>query len=359
MLNIKNISINNIFKYFTCLFRRFTRTKVAIDLGTANTLIYCANEGIILNEPSVVAVTEVDGALVVIAVGDNAKKMLGRSSLEGEKKIRVVRPLKDGVISDFDLAYLMLQGFLEKAFNGSIGFLAKKVVIGTPSGATSVERRAIKESVVGYVELIPEPLAAAIGANLPIGNPSGYMIIDIGGGTTEIAVISLGDIVSCNSVKVAGDAMDEAIINIIRKTHNLIVGYTVAEYIKKHLGVALLLDLPNESLEIKGRDIFSGMPMSVFVDRKLICEALFPSCLRIVEEIKLILSNIDAILSADIMNNGIMLAGGGALLKNLDKFIMNEINITVKIAVDPLNAVVKGLGKILENKHITDIVYED
>jgi rod shape-determining protein MreB len=343
------------FKNIRRIFRRFTRTQVAIDLGTANTLIYCAKEGIVLNEPSVVAVTEIDGNLVVVAVGSNAKKMIGRSA--NGQKMRVVRPLKDGVISDFDLAYLMLKGFLDKAFDGSIGFLPKKVIIGTPSGATSVERRAIKESVEGQVELIPEPLAAAIGANLPIGNPSGHMIIDIGGGTTEIAVIALGDIVNCNSVKIAGDTMDDAIIATIRKDFHVLIGYTMAEHIKKVLGAALLLDLPNDKLEIKGRDLYTGMPKAITIDRKTICGALASACIKIIEEIKIILSGIDPVISADIMQNGIYLAGGGALLPNFDKLIEQEIGIKVFIAPDPLYAVVNGLGKILENKNVTDITY--
>lgn len=347
----------NLIKKFSKLVKKFTRTKLAIDLGTANTLIYSSKEGIILNEPSVVAVTEIDGHIKVLAVGDNAKKMLGRSSEGGDKKIKVVRPLKDGVISDFDLAHMMLQGFLKKALNTNINIFPKKIIIGTPAGATSVEKRAIKESIEGYVELIPEPLAAAIGACLPIGNTSGYMIIDIGGGTSEIAVISLGDIVNYNSVKVAGDMMDEAIINVIKKNYNLIIGYTIAENIKKSLGAALLDDLENNQLEVKGRDLYSGMPVAITIERQLIIECLFPICMRIVEEIKIILSDINPILSADIINNGIVLAGGGALLKNLDKFIYNEIGIKVIVCNDPLHAVVNGLGKILENKHITDIVY--
>jgi len=335
------------------VFRRFTRTKVAIDLGTANTLIYCVNEGVVLNEPSVVAVRELDGELVVEAVGEHAKQMIGRAP----EKMQIVRPLKDGVISNFDLAYMMLKGFLDKAFQGSIGFLPKKVIIGTPSGATSVERRAIKESVEGDVELIPEPLAAAIGAGLPIGNPSGNMVIDIGGGTTEMAVIALGGIVSCNSFKIAGDTMDEAIINIIKKNYHVLVGYTSAENIKKKLGTALLLDLNNDTMEVKGRDFITGMPKSIQIERQMVCNALSLLCLQIVEEVKITLSNIDPVLSADIMNNGITLTGGGALLTNLDVFMSRELGIKVFVAIDPLYSVVRGLGKILENKNITDITY--
>lgn len=348
--------IKNFFKRILNTFKKFTRSEVAIDLGTANTLIYCVNEGIVLNEPSVVAVTEVDGNAVVVAVGNNAKKMIGRSSNINGHKMRVVRPLKDGVISDFDLAYMMLKGFADKALESSLGIWPRRVIIGTPSGATSVERRAIKESVEGDVKLIPEPLAAAIGANLPIGTPSGHMVIDIGGGTTEMAVIALGDIVNCNSVKTAGDTMDEAIINTIKKEFNVLIGYTIAENIKKVLGAALLLDLPNDSLEIKGRDIYTGMPKNISIDRKIICKSLLPACTKIVDEIKILLSQIDPVLSADIMNNGIVLTGGGALLKNLDIFITDALGIQVTVAEDPLYSVVRGLGKILENKHITDII---
>lgn len=336
--------------------RRFTRRKIAIDLGTANTSIYCAGEGIILDEPSVVAVVEVDGELVVVAVGNNAKKMIGRSS-EKNQKMQVVRPVKDGVISDFELVRMMLDGFLKIALEGSIDFLPKKVMIGTPSGATSVERRAIKESVEGQVELIYEPLAAAIGADLPVGNPSGHMIIDIGGGTTEMAIISLGGIVTCNSVKVAGDAFDEAIINAIRKTHHVLIGYIAAENIKKTLGSALNPHPSNETLEVKGRDLLTGMPKSIVIDSQTVSKALATSCMKIVEEIKIILSSVDPTISSDIMQNGMIVTGGGALLKNLETFLTKELGIKVTIAKDPLYAVVRGLGKILENKNVTDITY--
>lgn len=344
----------NPFKKIFKFLRRFTRTEVAIDLGTANTLIYCPKEGIVINEPSVVAVREVDGELIVEAVGENAKKMLGRAP----EKIQIVRPLKDGVISNFDLAYMMLKGFLNKAFEGSISFLPKKVVIGTPSGATSVEKRAIKECVEGDVELIAEPLAAAIGADLPINTATGSMIVDIGGGTTEIAVLSLGGIVTYSSCKVAGDEMDDAIINVIRKNHHVVIGYTMAEQIKKKLGCALMLDLPNDTLDVKGRDLYTGMPKSLIIDRETICGCLNETLNKILEEVKTTLSNVQPELSADIMHHGIKITGGGALLKNIDVLFSKALEINVLIAPNPLYSVINGLGEILKDKNITKISFD-
>lgn len=342
-----------LFRHILKLFRVFTRNKIAIDLGTANTLIYCINDGIIINEPSVVAVREVDGELVVEAVGENAKKMLGRAP----DKMQIVRPLQNGVISNFDLAHMMLKGFLEKSFDGSIGLLPKKIIIGTPSGATSVEKRAIKECVEGDVELIAEPLAAAIGAKLPINQATGSMVIDIGGGTTEIAILSLGGIVTFKSCKIAGDAMDDAIITTIKKTYGITIGYTTAELIKKTLGCALMLDLPNESMEIKGKDCISGMPKSLVIFREQICNCLQETLSKIIEEVKATLSNVQADLSADIMNKGIKITGGGALLKNINILFSNFLEINVDIAENPLYSVIEGLAEVLKDKNVTKISF--
>jgi rod shape-determining protein MreB and related proteins len=338
-------------------FHKFTNNSVAIDLGTANTLIYCPNEGIVLNEPSIIAVQIIDGIPILIAVGNKAKQLSGRTA----NNYQVIRPLADGVISNFDLAYLMLKGFLKKSFYFS--FFPKRIIIGIPAGATSVDKRAIKESVEGNVELIYEPLAAAIGAGIQISKPSGSLIIDIGGGTTEIAVISAGGIVDYSSIKIAGDKMDDSIVQEIKKNYQILISYTMAENIKKTIGCVLYdpkISSPQDIMEIQGRNLFSGMPQSIQINRGFIKDVLNKICMQIIEEIKVLLGRIEPALSADIIYNGAVLTGGPALLSGLDQLISQALGgIKVRVAKDPLYSVIYGLSQILENKHITDIVYND
>lgn len=317
---------------------------IGIDLGTANTLVFIKGKGIVMREPSVVAVdVRTD---TVLAVGAEAKKMIGRTP----GSIVAVRPLKDGVIADFDITATMLKHFIKKAIKPGL-FSKPRVVICIPSGITEVERRAVEDATrqagAKDVELIEEPMAAAIGAGLPIDEPTGSMVVDIGGGTSEVAVISLGDIVAACSVRVAGDKFDEAIVSHIKKKYNLFIGERTAENIKIEIGSACPYE--NEhSIDIKGRNLIDGLPKNINVDASEIREALADPINTIVEAIKSTLEATPPELSADIIDHGIMLTGGGALLRGLDTLIARETNMPVYIAESPLDCVVDGTGKRLE-----------
>ena len=324
-------------------------TDMAIDLGTANTVVYVRGRGIVLNEPSVVALAESKGKKHVLAVGDEAKQMLGRTP----GQIQAIRPLREGVIAEFSVADDMIRSFIFKTI-GRKPLRGPMIVICVPSGATAVERKAIREAAENAnarkVFLIEEPMAAAIGAGLPVSEPSGSMIVDIGGGTTEVAVISLGNIVYSRSVRVGGDKLDEAIINYIRRNHNLLVGESSAERIKKAIGSALVPQSgEGERIEIKGRDLVHGVPKEVIVTERQIAESLAEPVSQIVEAVKVALEHTAPELAADIVDRGIVLTGGGALLKNLDKVLRQATGLPVTVAEDPLTCVEMGTGRALEN----------
>ena len=322
----------------------FTRD-IGIDLGTANTLVYLRGKGIIIREPSVVAVnTRTDQARYV---GKEAKEVIGRTP----GSIVAVRPLKDGVIADFDITTTMLQEFIRKALQGTI-FTKARVIICIPSGVTAVERRAVKEAAekagAKRVNIIEEPMAAAIGAGLPTLDATGSMIVDIGGGTSEVAVISLGGIVTSRSVRVAGDEFDKAIVNYIRRKYNLLIGERTAENIKLEIGSAF----PSEQesgMEIKGRNLLNGLPENITITSAEVRDALAEPLSRVIEAIKITLEKTPPELSADIIDQGITLAGGGALLRGLDKLINRETGMPVYVAEYPLDCVAEGTGRILEN----------
>ena len=321
---------------------------MAIDLGTANTLVYVKGRGIVLNEPSVVAIIEVKGRKHVLAVGDEAKQMLGRTP----GNIKAIRPLRDGVISDFEIAEEMIKHFIRKVHNNR-SFANPLIIVCVPSGATAVERRAIQESAEAAgarkVYLIDEPIAAAIGANLPVTEPTGSMVVDIGGGTTEVAVLSLGGIVYAKSVRVGGDMMDESIINYIRRHHNLLVGESSAERIKKEIGTAYRPDNDDgETIEIRGRDLMNGIPKEIIISQRQIAEALAEPVVAIIDAVKVVLEHIAPELAADIVDKGIVLTGGGALLRNMDVVLRHATGLPVTIAENPLSCVVLGTGKVLE-----------
>ncbi len=326
----------------------FLSSDIAIDLGTANTLVYVKGRGIILNEPSVVAISTVRGKAQVLAVGDEAKLMLGRTP----GNIQAIRPLRDGVIADFEVAEEMIKHFIRKVHNRR-SFASPQVIICVPSGSTAVERRAIKEAAESAgarrVFLIEEPMAAAIGAGLPVTEPTGSMVVDIGGGTTEVAVISLGGIVYSRSVRVGGDKLDEAIIAYIRRHHNLLVGESSAERIKKSIGSAAP---PEEGdgrmMEIKGRDLMNGVPKELIISERQIAESLAEPVAAIVEAVKVALEHTAPELAADIVDKGIVLTGGGALLSNLDHVLRYATGLPVSIADDPLSCVALGSGRALE-----------
>ena len=317
---------------------------IGIDLGTANTLVFMKGKGIIMREPSVVAVDTRN--YTVKYVGQEAKDVIGRTP----GSIVAVRPLKDGVIADFDIAASMLQIFIKKACNNSI-FARPRVVICIPSGVTEVERRAVDEAArqagAKDVELIAEPMAAAIGAGLQVEEAAGCMVVDIGGGTSEVAVISLGDIVTSCSVRTAGDDFDEAIISYIKKKYNLLIGERTAEDIKIRLGSAFPYD-EEESMDVKGRNLVDGLPKNITVTSEEIRESLADPVSAIVDAIRSTLERTPPELSADIINNGIMLTGGGALLRGLDVLINRETGMPVHVAEDPLDCVVMGTGKCLD-----------
>ena len=318
---------------------------IGIDLGTANTLVYMKGKGIIIREPSVVAVdTRTDRAKYV---GQEAKDVIGRTP----GSIVAVRPLKDGVIADFEMTTTMLQEFISKALKGSF-FTKARVVICIPSGITAVERRAVKEATENSgakrVNIIEEPMAAAIGAGLPVSEPQGSMIVDIGGGTSEVAVISLGGIVTSRSVRIAGDAFDTAIINYIKKKYNLLIGERTAENVKIAIGSAFPMEQETD-MEIKGRNLLNGLPENITVSSAEIREALAEPLSHVIEAIKVTLEKTPPELAADIIDQGITLAGGGALIRGLDKLINKETGMPVNIADSPLDCVADGTGKVLED----------
>lgn len=319
---------------------------LAIDLGTANTLVYIKGKGIVCDEPSVIVVRK--DSKKTIAVGTEAKKMLGKTPAN----IIAIRPMKDGVIADFDATGEMLKYFIKKVHNRK-SFLSPRIIIGVPSGITQVEQRAVKDAAQASgareVYLLEEPMAAAIGVGLPVGEPSGNMIVDIGGGTTDIAVISLDGIVYSKAVRVGGDKMDETITAFIKRKYNLMIGDRTAEQIKIEVGSAYPTDSLDEmTMDIKGRDLISGIPKTVSITEAEIREALAEPVTLIIDTIKVTLENTPPELAADIVDRGIVLAGGGALLRGLDILIREETGLPVFIADDPLTAVVRGVGKMLD-----------
>src|ERR1700723_883076 len=322
---------------------------MAIDLGTANTLVYVKGRGIVLNEPSVVAtITTRGGKKSVRAVGNDAKMMLGRTP----GNIEAIRPMRDGVIADFEVAEEMIKHFIRKVHNRR-SFASPQIIICVPSGSTAVERRAIQESAESAgarrVFLIEEPMAAAIGAGLPVTEPTGSMVVDIGGGTTEVAVLSLGGIVYSRSVRVGGDKMDEAIINYIRRYHNLLIGESTAERIKKEIGSACPPeDGEGRVSEIKGRDLMNGVPKEIVITERQVAESLAEPVSAILEAVKVALENTAPELAADIVDKGIVLTGGGALLRNLDLVLRHATGLPVSVAEDPLSCVALGTGRALE-----------
>lgn len=322
---------------------------MAIDLGTANTLVYVRGRGIVLNEPSVVAIEEFRGKKQVLAVGNEAKQMLGRTP----GNIHAIRPLKDGVIADFEIAEEMIKYFIRKVHNRRT-FATPMIIICVPSGSTAVERRAIQESAEAAgarkVWLIEEPMAAAIGAGLPVTEPTGSMVVDIGGGTTEVAVLSLGGIVYARSVRVGGDKMDSAIISYIRRNMNLLVGESSAERLKKEIGSACPpAKGEGRTMEIKGRDLMNGVPKEIEVSERQIADALAEPVAAIIEAVKVALENTAPELAADIVDKGIVMTGGGALLTSLDQVLRNATGLPVSVAEEPLACVAKGTGNALDN----------
>ena len=327
----------------------FFSSDMGIDLGTANTLVYVKGRGIVLNEPSVVAMETEGGKRRVRAVGDQAKAMLGRTP----GNIEAIRPLRDGVIADFEVAQYMIKHFIKKVHNRS--FASPQMVICVPSGSTAVERRAIMEAAdqagASRVRLIEEPIAAAIGAGLPVLEPQGSMIVDIGGGTTEVAVMSLGGIVYSNSARVGGDKMDEAIINFIRRKHNLLIGETSAERIKMEIGTALMpRDKVGKTILVRGRDLVEGVPKEIVINQKEIAEALAEPVRAIISGIKIALEQTKPELAADIVDKGVVMTGGGALLGDLDKALRREIGLPVFISEEPLTCIALGTGMVIEDE---------
>ncbi|MDP6772948.1 MAG: rod shape-determining protein [Rhodospirillales bacterium] len=326
----------------------FLSADMAIDLGTANTLVYVKGRGIALNEPSVVAIAEMRGKKQVLAVGEEAKQMLGRTP----GNITAIRPLRDGVIADFEVAEEMIKHFIRKVHNRR-SFASPLVIICVPSGSTAVERRAIQESAESAgarrVFLIEEPMAAAIGAGLPVTEPTGSMVVDIGGGTTEVAVLSLGGIVYSRSVRIGGDKMDEAIIGYIRRNHNLLVGEASAERIKEHIGSACPPeDGEGRTMDSKGRDLMNGVPKELILSERQIAESLAEPVGAIIEAVKVALEHTAPELAADIVDKGVVLTGGGALLSNMDFVLRHATGLPVSLADDPLSCVVLGTGRALE-----------
>jgi rod shape-determining protein MreB len=323
----------------------FFSNDMAIDLGTANTLVYVKSEGIVLNEPSIVAIHQADNT--VLAVGKEAKAMLGRTP----GNIVAIRPLKDGVIADFDVTEKMLGYFIRRVHRRR-ALVRPRIVIGVPSGITQVEKRAVRDSAMQAgareVYLIEEPMAAAIGAGMPITEPGGNMVVDIGGGTTEVAVISLSGIVYSRSVRIAGDEMDESIVQYIRKNYNLLVGERRAEEIKIRLGSAYPMGGERRTMEVKGRDLIDGVPKTIVIGDDEIREALREPIMTIVDAVRTALERTPPELAADIVDKGIVVTGGGALLKGLDLLLRQETNLPITIADDPLSCVALGTGKVLD-----------
>jgi rod shape-determining protein MreB len=329
----------------------FFSNDIAIDLGTANTVIYVRGKGIILNEPSVVAVRL--HTKNVLAAGTRAKEMLGKTP----ENIVASRPMRDGVIADYELTESMLRYFIGAIHEGRGGLFFKprpRMIIGVPSGITQVERRAIEESAkeagARMVRTIMEPMAAAIGAGLPVQEPSGNMIVDIGGGTTEVAVISLKSIVFCRSVRVGGDEMDVAIVQYVKRKYNLLIGERTAEQVKMEIGSALLEgEFHKKSMAVKGRDLVTGVPKTVVLSAPEVNEALLETIASIVDAVRVVLENTPPELSSDLVVSGITMAGGGSLLRGLDKLLSMETGLPVVVAEDPLFCVVKGAGKVIED----------
>jgi rod shape-determining protein MreB len=318
---------------------------IGIDLGTANTLVYVRDRGIVLREPSVVAIQS--GTNNILAVGEEAKRMLGRTP----GTIQAIRPMKDGVIADFEITEAMLRYFIQKVHNRKT-MVRPRVIIAVPSGITEVEKRAVKDSATHAgareVYLIEEPMAAAIGVGLPVEEPAGNMIVDIGGGTTEVALISLAGIVLSRSVRVAGDEMDEAIIQYLKRAYNLMIGERTAEDIKIKIGSAYPLE-QEMTMEVKGRDLVAGLPKTLTITSEEVREALQEPLSTIVESVRVTLERCPPELAADLVDRGVMLAGGGALIRGIDKLLAEETGLPVHVADDPLSAVAEGTGVVLQN----------
>jgi rod shape-determining protein MreB len=338
---------------FAKLFSKFTKD-VGIDLGTANTLVYVKGKGIVINEPSVVAVNTRNGQ--ILAVGQEAKEMVGKTPAY----VQTTRPLQKGIISDFEVAEKMLRYFIEKVYQGGFHLARRpRVVVGIPLDITEVERKAVEDAVLGAgareVYLVEEPMAAAIGARLPVEEPVGNMIVDIGGGTTDIAVISLAGIVNWKSLTIAGDEFNKNIVTFAREEFNLLIGERVAESIKMSIGSALPLAEPL-SVSMRGRDLVSGLPKEIIVTDTHIRNAIARSVRTIIDSVKVALEQTPPELVADIYERGIVLAGGGALLKNFDVMLSQEAEIPVRVTDDPLTAVVRGTGMLLENQALLDLI---
>ena len=328
------------------MFGLFGGHDMGIDLGTANTLVHVKGRGIVLREPSVVAIKSDSGD--VLAVGEEAKQMIGRTP----GNIIAIRPMKDGVIADFDVTQAMLKYFIRKAMN-SRSFVRPRVVVGVPSGVTEVEKRAVIDAAqqAGAREayLIEEPMAAAIGAGLPVEEATGSMVVDIGGGTTEIAVISLGGIVTSRSIRIGGDEMDSSIVQYIKRMYNLMIGERTAEEIKITIGTAIVTPETDHTMDIRGRDLVSGLPKTLTIHAKEVREALNEPIYKIIDAVKGTLEKTPPELAADVMDHGIMMTGGGALLMNLDKLLSHETGMPVIISEDALSCVGEGTGRTLEN----------
>ena len=326
------------------MLRRFSRD-VAIDLGTSNTLVFVQGEGIVVNEPSIVSIHEDDHS--VLAVGNEAKAMIGRTP----PQIRVIQPLKSGVIADFEMTEKMLGYFIARTQRWLRTILKPRVVVGVPAGITQVERRAVRDSArhagAREVYLVEEPVAAALGAGLPVQEPGGNLIVDIGGGTTEVAVISLAGVIFCTSVRVAGDEMDEAVLQHIKKHYNLLIGERQAEELKLTLGSACPGAATVRSVEVKGRDLADGIPKTISLSDEEIREALREPVTTIIETVRTCLERTPPELAADLVDSGIVLTGGGSLLPGLDRLLVQEMQLPVKIAPDPMSCVVLGLGRAL------------
>ncbi|HEX8058251.1 rod shape-determining protein [Novosphingobium sp. G106] len=332
-------------------FFKFGSQNMAIDLGTANTLVYVQDRGIVLDEPSVVAIETINGIKKVKAVGDDAKMMMGKTP----DNIEAIRPLRDGVIADIEVAEEMIKYFIRKVHGGKKSlFRYPEIVICVPSGSTSVERRAIRDAAsnagASQVYLILEPMAAAIGADMPVTEPVGSMVVDIGGGTTEVAVLSLRGLAYTTSVRVGGDKMDEAIVSYVRRHHNLLIGESTAERIKKDYAIAMVpTDGVGETIHIKGRDLVNGVPKEITITQANIAEALSEPIGAIIEGVRIALENTAPELAADIVDQGIVLTGGGALIKGLDEYLREETGLPVSIAEDPLSCVALGTGRAMED----------
>jgi len=329
---------------------KFMSHDMAIDLGTANTVVYLRGRGIVLNEPSVVAIETINGVKRVKAVGDDAKLMMGKTP----GSIEAIRPLRDGVIADIDVAEQMIKHFILKVHGPKRFPRWPEIVICVPSGSTSVERRAIRDAAsnagASQVWLIEEPMAAAIGADMPVTEPIGSMVVDIGGGTTEVAVLSLRGLAYTTSVRVGGDKMDEAISSYVRRNHNLLIGESTAERIKKEVGIAKMpADGKGKTLHIKGRDLVNGVPTEITITQAQIAEALTEPVSAIVEGVRIALENTAPELAADIVDQGIVLTGGGALLQGIDEVLREETGLPVTVADDPLTCVALGTGRALED----------